>query len=148
MSIVHLVKSYITKTKLFNIYIVVYKPLFPIAREHDLKTICESEIALIGGSMGARIDHGFWKIIGNSKPNIDRIPRPKFITNIRDKPFIVNFDGKVIRRAKRKDLDKYHKIWEMSPMGFEMAIKAIHGKDEWVPGFDKMLYEDALNQSI
>ena len=133
--------------KLFPIYIVVFQPEFEIDQDHSLETICSSEIALVGGSTGGRIDHGFWKIVGNSKPNIARIPRPKFITNIRSKPVIVDFDGKVLRKAKRKDMMKYHNIWSISPMGFEMAIKALHGKNDWLTHFDKMLYDDAIKQS-
>ena len=133
--------------KLFPIYIVVFEPEFKLDQDPHLEAICNSKTALVGGSTGARIDHGYWKIVGNTKPDISRIPRPKFKTNIRNKPVLVDFDGKVIRKAKPRDTIKYHNIWSVSPMAFEKAIKAIHGKGDWLPAFDKMLYEDVIKQS-
>ena len=133
--------------KLFPIYIVVFQPEFKLDLDNNLETICSSEMALIGGSTGARIDHGFWKIVGNNKPDLSRIPRPLFKTNIRNKQVIVDFDGKVLRKAKTRDTKIYHNIWSVSPMAFEKSIKAIHGKDDWLPAFDKMLYENAIRQS-
>ena len=134
--------------KLFPIYIVVFQPEFKLGQDYHLETICSSEIALVGGSMGARIDHGFWKIVGNKKPDLSRIPRAKFKMNAKGKALIIDFDGKVLRHAKPDDMEKYLNVWSLSPMAFEKAIKAIHGRADWLPAFDPMVLENAIKQSV
>src|SRR5262245_13217218 len=62
----------------FNLYAIFFKPLWPRNGPFNLAEIIASEIHLVGGTMDARIAHGMWRIIGNIRPDLSKIPLPWF----------------------------------------------------------------------
>jgi hypothetical protein len=131
----------------FPLYIVVFRPAFLNIRLPDLNSICGSEIALLGGTMDTRFKYGYWTILGNTDPIIDRIPKPAFKTVVSGKPIVEDFFGKFIREATPKDIEFYDNWTSFSPMSFEMAIKSIHGEADWLPAFDQLLIEHAKERA-
>ena len=131
----------------FPLYIAVFKPAYEYTQLPNLDALCESEIALVGGTMDARIYHGNWIIVGNNDPVIDRIPKPYFKAFVKGKPIIEDFFGKFIRKATPRDLESYDNWTSFSPMAYEMAIKSIHGEADWLPAFDQLLIEYARKRA-
>jgi hypothetical protein len=132
----------------FPLYIVVFKPAYEFDQLPDIDIICESEIALVGGTMDARIHHGDWTIIGNTAPIIHRIPKPYFKVDIKGKLSIENFFGKFVRKATPEDLELYDNWTTFSPMTYESAIKSVHGEADWLPAYDQLLFEYSLERSV
>jgi hypothetical protein len=131
----------------FPIYIVVFGTAYDRNQEVSLNEIVADGIALVGASMDARIYHGMWKIIGNIEPDRSRIPRPNFKVYIGGSDFVENFDGNRLREATPEDVRHYDNRWSRAPMGFESAIKAIHGVGIWESNFDKLTFKHALDQA-
>jgi len=131
----------------FPLYVAIFRPAFPSADVPDLDAICLSEIALVGATADARIYHGIWLIVGNRAPGLSRLPRPYFKVERDGAAVIEDFDGTVLRAATPEDVRKYDNRWSRAPMGFEAAIKAIHGVAEWQAGYDRLTFEHAVEQS-
>jgi hypothetical protein len=127
----------------FPLYIVIYKNLYSSSEIPNFSEICESEIALVGGTNDARLYHGMWKVVGNEKSNIPDFPKPHFIVQIRGKVMLENFSGDVIREATIEESESFQNRWTRAPMGFEKAIKAFHGIGDWAQDFDRLTIESS-----
>jgi uncharacterized protein DUF4259/immunity protein 26 of polymorphic toxin system len=110
----------------FPLYVVFFKPLWPREAALSLPEVASSEILLVGATMDARIYHGMWRIVGNIKPDIGRVPMPFFKVYVGGRDIVEDFLGRKMRDATADDLRHYHNRTSRSPMIYEKAIRAYH----------------------
>jgi hypothetical protein len=132
-------------TALFNLYAAFFKPLWPRQAPLDLQRVVGSEVFLVGGTMDALIYHGQWRIIGNKKPDLSRIPLPRFKVMIDGRDVVEDFFGHKIRDASMEDLRYYQSRCARSPNTFEDAVKAFHVRGQFPP--DELTLQYAIAQS-
>jgi hypothetical protein len=131
----------------FNLYVCFFKPLWLRDALPNLSELAASEIVLIGGTMDALIYHGRWRVIGNIKPDLTRIPLPLFKVMIAGHDVITSFYGEKVRDACGEDIRYYDNHTSRAPMAFQDAIRAYHGLGPPPESMAKMTFEYVVGQS-
>ncbi len=104
--------------------------------ELEIETIVNSEILFMGLSLDAKLYHNHWKIIGNSKANIDKIELPVFKLGLD----LIDYNLKIIENKFGFDINNLSNHTTFSPIRFENALKAYFGFGEWNEDYERLLY--------
>lgn len=128
-------------------YIVVFRPAFERSARQILPDIVGSEIALFGQTIDTRIEDGDWAIVGSSPPDLQRIPRPHYLSYRLGKDVIMDFDDEYLREATVEDRRFYEPRWSVDPLYFEMALQALHGVGPWDAEYDRLTIAHAELQA-
>lgn len=125
------------------LYLCVFEPLWDRQPIADVQAIVRSQVLLLANSLDAKIWHGHWPIIGRTRPTLDRIPFPAFVTSIgrRDDYYLVSYDGRRRRKARATEVQHFDKRATVAPVRLEAAFKAHHGLIPWDPRFDQLRFD-------
>ena len=135
------------KVASYNLYVAVFRPLWPADSPPPVAEIVSSEIALLGGTMDALIWHGNWPIVGNVAPDLERFPWPHFICGPSERCHVEDFHGRVVRSATPEDQSFYRLRFARAPIAYENCLRAIHGIGPWPPDHDKLTYKYVLSRA-
>ena len=103
--------------------------------------------ALFGVTTDALIWHGRWPIVGNCPPVLESLPRPFYKIQMNGKWVIEDFGRKVVRDATAEDIAFYDLRWSRTPMCFQVAMEALHGRKPWNESDDQLLVTHAARQA-
>jgi len=122
------------------LYLVVFSQKF----ESEIRdfNIEKMEIALASLSTDAKIWHGHWPILGNTRKNLNSIPKPFFKVHFyeEDQYFIESLTKDSIRPALDEELSKYPNRFSITPKRLENATKAYFGFETWDERFNKLKF--------
>jgi hypothetical protein len=115
----------------------------------ELQKIVEKPILFIANSFDTLIKNGSWKVVGNLKPNIERIPLPcyKVGSGHIGRIVVESYDGTKRRIATREEIAYLDNRNSVAPIRLENALKARHGLIPWMQGFDKISLEHVRKSS-
>jgi hypothetical protein len=125
------------------IYCVFYSSIL-----RDVPNLLSSNIFLAGITARVKIQNGDWKIFGNETRNLIDIKRPNFKVWIDNKMWVVSFCGKRRRKIEEEESDivTYRNV--IAPIVYENALNAHFGVSEWLPSYDKLLYENVIRSQM
>ncbi|MDC7826262.1 Imm26 family immunity protein [Pseudomonas sp. BLCC-B13] len=118
--------------------LVVFLDAHEKSETPDLSHITSSKVALLGESTDALIWHGYWRIIGNLKPNYKHLPWPNFKVRVNGTYIIENYSGEFLREATENDLALYDNRHSRAPIGYQNALQSIHGVRDWNESYEKL----------
>jgi hypothetical protein len=116
-------------------YIVVFRPELPI--NSKLEEIAMSPPLLCGWTSDARFYSDDWFIVGSAPAQTHFFPEYK--VQISEKFWVTDVDGKVLRLATTREARGLPYKSSNSPIAFEKAFKAYHGRLPWESRFDELL---------
>ncbi len=108
-----------------------------------LDEIVKDDILLFGSTFDARIYNGNWKVIGNTKNNLEGIHLPFYKIGI-DPAYLESFDGMRIRELCPSEEGKFSYRKYVAPVRFELALKAHYKQTEWNEKYDSLLYKNVI----
>ena len=117
------------------LFIQVFEPLLHDFNE-DFDT--SSNVLLRGWSMDTRIRHGNWTIIGQHPIRSD-VDFPNYKVKSGDKVWLTDVRKKKLRVISDDEAQKFSNYISSSPMIFEKAFWAHHGRGQWMPYFYTLL---------
>lgn len=106
----------------------------------DIKEIVNSKILMLTYTVDTFIEDGDWEVIGNIKP--PAIKFPEYVVETEKGTRVVDYNGKVIRKATIEDEQKLSTHKSVSPKVLDLAIKAKFGIGEWYPMMEILLYKE------
>jgi immunity protein 26 of polymorphic toxin system len=131
------------------LFLCVFEPIWDREQTPDVHAIVQSPILLLANSLDAKIWNGDWPIVGRSKPMLDRVPFPAFVTSVgrRDDYYLVSYDGKRRRKAEATEVQRFDKRITVAPARLEAAFKAHHGLMSWEAKFDALRFDHVWERS-
>lgn len=120
-----------------SLAIVIFKEQF-LSRP-SLKEIVNSEVLFFGLTFDAKLYNKHWVIIGNNTDKINDIHLPYYKLGT-EEVIIETFDKQIIGTASQEEIDVLEYRTIVSPVAFELALKAYYHQTEWTDRFEKLLY--------
>jgi hypothetical protein len=126
-----------------ELYLILFKEVFEadaIPKNLDIKSL---QPFIASSSLDAKIWHGHWPIIANSK-NLEWVIQPTYKIKEPIGWVAESFDRKQRMRISDELAEglKYRKC--VAPVRLEKALKAHNGYVEWNPIYDELLYSTVL----
>lgn len=129
-----------------ELYVVIFRSVHN-SEDVDPESIA-SEVPLLAAlSLDAKIYNGDWKVIGNFRGNIERIPQPTYKVNQDGKVFLESRDRTISRPASPSESEALRFRTVVAPVRLERALKAICGIGEWNEKFDELRADYAFASS-
>lgn len=116
-------------------YIVIFEPIFP--EDVNLRSVITSLILLSGWTADARFISGDWEMMGNI-PFIGHFNFPEYKIEKSGQIWVTDNDGKLLRLATAKEAARLTFRVSHSPIAFEKAFWAHHGKQPWEHRFERL----------
>ena len=129
-----------------ELYVAVYPKLVKKG-ETSVEDIIQQEPLFLALTLDAKLWHGHWPIIGNTKKNIHTLPQPFFKWDSQKGTMIESRDQRVRRLAKAHEIPylKYRTV--VAPIILENAAKAHFGIGNWDYDYDDLKAEYAYETS-
>lgn len=116
-------------------YIIIFEPIF--GEDSSLEVVAMSPCLLSGWTADARFISGDWTRMGSIDP-----PRnfvfPEYKVESSGRIWVTDNDGKHLRLASVKEAARLCYRASHSPIAFEKAFWAYHGRLPWEDRFDRM----------
>ena len=127
-----------------NFIIIVFEEVYDNQQLPVLAKVISSKVLFFGYTMDALLYHKYWKIVGNSLVNLEKIKMPYYKLGSAGDFKLVNHKGDFISKISKEKFEKlnYHEI--IAPIRYENAFKAYHGIGEWHDDYDELLYSKVL----
>lgn len=98
-------------------------------------------------SFDAKLLNGEWPVIGRVGETLPSLAHPVFRVMQSGEPYIESRDRSLYRPARGDEFARLQFRSVASPQVIEDAVKAHFGLDQWFPGYDRYLYDYALESS-
>jgi hypothetical protein len=118
-------------------YVMIFEPVFE--EGSNLEDVMISPTLLSGWTADARFIHGDWKLVGNSAPPGDFV-FPEYKVESAGEIWVTDNDGKHLRPADPQEAARLYLRSSHSPIAFEKAFWAYHGRRPWEDRFNRLLY--------
>jgi hypothetical protein len=129
------------------LFICVYAATTGPDEAPNISQIVRSGILLAGNTFDAKLHNGDWPIVGNLSENLPSIALPNFKSGMGDEAVVETLDRRRRRRATPEE-ERFLPFRSFtSPIGFELALKAIGGRGEWRDEFNSLNYEELRKSS-
>lgn len=106
------------------LYVVVFEPL--LASRPEIASIGRMPILLVGWTLDSLLHTNKWTVIGNTVPEIGRIPFPAYRVLVSGEQRVHSFDGSKWRRARPGEIDLLDEKTIRSPVRYQNALMAHH----------------------
>lgn len=117
-------------------YIIVFEPIF--GQEINLCEALMSPILLSGWTSDARFISGDWDIVGQASPPRN-FPFPEYKVESAGQIWVTDNDGRHLRVADEAEVARLYFRGSHSPIAFEKAFWARHGRRPWESRFNGLL---------
>lgn len=117
-------------------YIIIFDQIFNHASK--LHEVTSSSLLLSGWTSDARFISGDWKTVGSTRTPRDFI-FPEYKVESAGRIWVTDNDGKHLRLADEQEASQLYFRGSHSPIGFEKAFWAHHGRGSWDDRFNRML---------
>lgn len=110
----------------------------------DIEELVRMRIIFLAMTVDAFIEDGDWPVIGNTRPPPD-IDFPEYLIETSVGSCVMNYTGKILRKATFLDMNTLTNRSSFSPKALELAVKVKLGGEggEWYPAMSKMLYKQS-----
>lgn len=125
----------IAKTKL--LYLSVYPEIYDEIPK--LADALKTRPALAGWTADAEIHFGRWPILGNAPVDNADYLKKRYLVNYIGEPWVENFEGDLLHKASKGELDSLYNRSSYSPAAFEHVIRAFSGLENWQPNWDRLV---------
>lgn len=124
------------RDRLDRLFVATFAQLV-LPESDEIRGILGTDIVLLGLTMDARLRTGDWRLCGNYRI-VQWMPLPAYKLRVGAEatPAVEDFRGTRSRRASSEEFDQlpFRKI--VSPMLFELAVRAHFGVGRWREEFD------------
>lgn len=128
-----------------ELYIVVYDKVVPHGA--SALEIDGTQLLFAALTLDAKFHHGDWRIVGNRRDNLSQLPQPWYKVRISGVPYVEARDRSVIRPATADEASLLRNRTVSSPAVIEGALKALHGLEDWLPPYDKLRVDYAVQSA-
>lgn len=128
-------------------YMAAYDYLSEPDAPLNVDVIISKPILFLGNFFDSLFKTGQWKVVGNSKLDLSKIPFPKYKVQIEENYFVESWDMCHRRQATPHEIMLLDFRRHIGPIVLENAIKAYHKKIAWNHLFDSLTYEHVLKRS-
>lgn len=100
----------------------------------------EDEVVLLALSLDAKLAAGHWKVIGHVEVDPARLPLPAYKEGVLPTGTfdVVDYSGKLRRRATRDEAEALPLRKVVAPVRLEKALRAVHGVEPWVNAYEDL----------
>jgi hypothetical protein len=116
-------------------YVIVFEPIF--GQSSNLEDVVVSPILLSGWTADARFISGDWDVVGNIPPPGNFV-FPEYKIESSGRIWVTDNDGELLRLADAEEAARLCFGGSHSPIAFEKAFWAHHGRAPWEPRFERM----------
>jgi hypothetical protein len=127
-----------------NFIIAVFKKVCYNQDLPSLDKIIDDDILFLGYTMDALFYHKYWKVVGNSLSNLEKIKLPYYKLGTPPDMSIVNYKGDRIRKADKYEFDNLEYQTVSAPVRFEVALNTYHRMTGWDENDNELLYQKVL----
>lgn len=116
-------------------YVIVFEPIFD--QSSNLEDVGRSPILLSGWTADARFISDDWKVVGNI-PSPENFAFPEYKVESSGQIWVTDNEGEHLRLASVAEAARLCFRASHSPIAFEKAFWAHHGRLPWEDRFDRM----------
>lgn len=116
-------------------YIIVFEPIFE--QSSNLEVVARSPTLLSGWTADARFISGDWNVVDNIPPP-ENFVFPEYKVESSGRIWVTDNEGEHLRLANAREASRLCFRASHSPIAFEKAFWAHHGRLPWEPRFERM----------
>jgi hypothetical protein len=98
-------------------------------------------------SLDAKLYHGHWTVLDHHPEAVGRILQPDFKVEVEGQTFIESRDRTITRPATALEIERLRYRTVVAPVRLEKALQAFHGLGEWLPHYNELKAEYALQSA-